>query len=54
MIVTLCAVYKPRTVFHILEQGQAFYTGKGKLNKFHPIVYGEDIAAFNAKENSAG
>ncbi|KAK0580478.1 hypothetical protein LWI29_002405 [Acer saccharum] len=34
--------------------GQAFYTRKGKLNKFHPIVYGEDIAAFNANDNSAG
>ncbi|KAK2665430.1 hypothetical protein Ddye_004004 [Dipteronia dyeriana] len=34
--------------------GQAFYTGKGNLNKFHPFVYGEDIAAFNAKEDSAG
>ncbi|KAL5791053.1 hypothetical protein ACOSQ2_005941 [Xanthoceras sorbifolium] len=34
--------------------GQAFYAGKGALNKFHPLVYGEDIAASDADEDSAG
>ncbi|KAK6253739.1 hypothetical protein QUC31_015459 [Theobroma cacao] len=33
--------------------GQSFYTGR-KVNKFHPIVYGEDIAATDVDENSAG
>ncbi|KAI4297674.1 hypothetical protein L6164_037555 [Bauhinia variegata] len=32
--------------------GQSLYTGKG-LNKFYPIVYGEDIAATDADEESA-
>ena len=34
-------------------QGQSFYTGR-EVNKFHPIVYGEDIAATDVDENSAG
>ncbi|CAK8576636.1 unnamed protein product [Lathyrus sativus] len=33
-------------------QGQSLYTGK-ELNKFYPIVYGEDIATSNASEESA-
>ncbi|XP_052482733.1 subtilisin-like protease SBT3.9 isoform X3 [Gossypium raimondii] len=33
--------------------GQSFYTGRG-LNKFHPIVYGADIAATNIDGTSAG
>ncbi|CAI8616888.1 unnamed protein product [Vicia faba] len=33
-------------------QGQSLYTGK-ELNKFYPIVYGEDIAASDAGEESA-
>ncbi|XP_058735117.1 subtilisin-like protease SBT3.5 isoform X2 [Vicia villosa] len=33
-------------------QGQSLYTGK-ESNKFHPIVFGEDIAASNASEESA-
>ncbi|KAK7264239.1 hypothetical protein RJT34_31845 [Clitoria ternatea] len=33
-------------------QGQSLYTGKD-LSKFYPIVYGEDIAASDADEDSA-
>ncbi|XVE67048.1 hypothetical protein DITRI_Ditri08aG0128900 [Diplodiscus trichospermus] len=33
--------------------GQSFYTGR-EVNKFHPIVYGEDIAATDVDESSAG
>ncbi|KAK8522148.1 hypothetical protein V6N12_055869 [Hibiscus sabdariffa] len=33
--------------------GQSFYTGKD-ANKFHPIVYGADIAASDSDGNSAG
>ncbi|TKY67617.1 Subtilisin protease SBT3.5 [Spatholobus suberectus] len=33
-------------------QGQSLYTGKG-LSKFYPIVFGEDIAASDADEESA-
>lgn len=33
--------------------GQSLYTGR-EVNKFHPIVYGEDIAATDVDENSAG
>ncbi|KAJ0010955.1 hypothetical protein Pint_34793 [Pistacia integerrima] len=33
--------------------GQAFYTGRMDMNKFYPIVYGEDIAAIDADEDSA-
>ncbi|GLT30645.1 hypothetical protein SLA2020_054360 [Shorea laevis] len=32
--------------------GQAFYTGEG-VNKFHPIVSGEDIAAIDADKDGA-
>ncbi|XP_031271643.1 subtilisin-like protease SBT3.2 [Pistacia vera] len=33
--------------------GQAFYTGRMDMNKFYPIVYGEDIASIDADEDSA-
>ncbi|XP_044488065.1 subtilisin-like protease SBT3.6 isoform X3 [Mangifera indica] len=33
--------------------GQAFYTGRMDMNKFYPIVYGEDIAATDADEDRA-
>ena len=47
---------RPRTrikfKFYLFKQGQAFYTVKD-MNEFHPIVYGEDIVATDADEDSA-
>ena len=40
------------TDFYFLKQGQALYTGKN-VDTFHPIVYGEDIAADNSDEDRA-
>lgn len=39
--------------FYVLMQGQGLYT-RMDLDKFYPLVYGEDIASNDADESSAG
>lgn len=38
--------------FVSIAQGQALYTGNA-MNKFYPIVYGEDISYADSDEDSA-
>lgn len=46
-------VDRPRNEICFLIQGQGLYTGM-HVNKFYPLVYGQDIASIDADEDSAG